>query len=115
MATTACVQRDAGPMHVPTARVFVCTNLQEGDAMRVKRTLKSRGGLVAEPGAKLVFVIRIRGISKMHPKVMLLQCKHLPKPAASMCLPSCVRAHFCCPGGVTCSPRRCCSCCGCGR
>ncbi|XP_057831038.1 large ribosomal subunit protein uL30y [Cryptomeria japonica] len=41
---------------------------QERDLIRLKRGAKLRGGFYVEPEAKLLFVIRIRGINDMHPK-----------------------------------------------
>lgn len=41
---------------------------QERDLIRLKRQAKLRGGFFVEPEAKLLFVIRIRGINDMHPK-----------------------------------------------
>lgn len=44
-------------------------NLQEQDLIRLKREAKSKNGFYVEPEAKVMFVIRIRGINDMHPKV----------------------------------------------
>ncbi|XP_002978735.2 60S ribosomal protein L7-2 [Selaginella moellendorffii] len=41
---------------------------QEQDLIRLKREAKRKGGFYVEPEAKLMFVIRIRGINDMHPK-----------------------------------------------
>eukprot|EP00892_Ulva_mutabilis_P010131 jgi/Ulvmu1/7490/UM037_0034.1 len=41
---------------------------QEADLIRLKREAKKSGGFYVEPEAKLVFVVRIRGINDMHPK-----------------------------------------------
>lgn len=41
---------------------------QEKDLIRLKREAKSKGGFYVEPEAKLLFVVRIRGINDMHPK-----------------------------------------------
>jgi large subunit ribosomal protein L7e len=41
---------------------------QERDLIRLKREAKLQGGFYVEPEAKLLFVIRIRGINDMHPK-----------------------------------------------
>lgn len=41
---------------------------QEKDLIRIKREAKLNGGFYVEPEAKLLFVIRIRGINDMHPK-----------------------------------------------
>eukprot|EP00897_Mesotaenium_endlicherianum_P003970 jgi/Mesen1/3600/ME000020S03137 len=40
---------------------------QEADLIRIKRDAKMSGGFYVEPEAKLLFVIRIRGINDMHP------------------------------------------------
>lgn len=42
--------------------------MQEADLVRLKREAKVGGGFYVEPEAKLLFVIRIRGINDMHPK-----------------------------------------------
>jgi large subunit ribosomal protein L7e len=41
---------------------------QEADLIRLKREAKLKGGFYVEAEAKLMFVIRIRGINDMHPK-----------------------------------------------
>nr|ACN40686.1 unknown [Picea sitchensis] len=41
---------------------------QERDLIRLKRDAKLRGGFYVDPEAKLLFIIRIRGINDMHPK-----------------------------------------------
>ncbi|KAL3692692.1 hypothetical protein R1sor_006343 [Riccia sorocarpa] len=41
---------------------------QEFDLIRLKREAKLKGGFYVEAEAKLMFVIRIRGINDMHPK-----------------------------------------------
>ncbi|CAD7698920.1 unnamed protein product [Ostreobium quekettii] len=41
---------------------------QERDLVRLRRAAKASGGFYVEPEAKLAFVIRIKGINKMHPK-----------------------------------------------
>jgi large subunit ribosomal protein L7e len=43
--------------------------LQEKETIRLKREAKTNGGFYVEPEAKLAFVIRIRGLNKIHPKV----------------------------------------------
>lgn len=43
--------------------------LQEKDLIRLKREAKKKGGFYVEDEAKLAFVVRIRGINDMHPKV----------------------------------------------
>lgn len=43
--------------------------LQERDTIRLKREAKTNGGFYVEPEAKLAFVMRIRGLNKIHPKV----------------------------------------------
>lgn len=50
---------------------FVCFRLQEKDTIRLKREAKASGGFYVEPEAKLAFVMRIRGLNKIHPKVRL--------------------------------------------
>lgn len=35
----------------------------------MKRVGKKEGGLYVEPEAKLLFVVRIKGLNKVHPKV----------------------------------------------
>uniref|UniRef100_A0A7N0UVN8 60S ribosomal protein L7 n=1 Tax=Kalanchoe fedtschenkoi TaxID=63787 RepID=A0A7N0UVN8_KALFE len=41
---------------------------QENELIRLKREAKLKGGFYASPEAKLIFIIRIRGINAMHPK-----------------------------------------------
>ncbi|GLT54288.1 hypothetical protein SLA2020_274990 [Shorea laevis] len=41
---------------------------QEKDLIRLKREAKLKGGFYVDPEAKLLFIIRIRGINAMHPK-----------------------------------------------
>lgn len=43
--------------------------VQEADLVRLKREAKVNGGFYVEPEAKLAFVIRIRGINAVAPKV----------------------------------------------
>jgi large subunit ribosomal protein L7e len=54
---------------------------QESDLIRLKREAKLKGGFYVEPEAKLMFVIRIRGVNDMHPqtrKIMqLLRLKQI--------------------------------------
>ncbi|XP_062093801.1 large ribosomal subunit protein uL30y [Humulus lupulus] len=41
---------------------------QEKELIQLKREAKLKGGFYVEPEAKLLFIIRIRGINAMHPK-----------------------------------------------
>ncbi|GAB2284155.1 60S ribosomal protein L7B, variant 2 [Dionaea muscipula] len=41
---------------------------QEKELIRLKREARFKGGFYVEPEAKLLFIIRIRGINRMHPK-----------------------------------------------
>ncbi|KAK2633007.1 hypothetical protein EUGRSUZ_L00752 [Eucalyptus grandis] len=41
---------------------------QEKELIQLKREAKLRGGFYVDPEAKLLFIIRIRGINAMHPK-----------------------------------------------
>ncbi len=43
--------------------------LQEADLVRLKREAKAKNGFYCPPEAKLLFVIRIRGLNKVAPKV----------------------------------------------
>jgi large subunit ribosomal protein L7e len=43
--------------------------VQEADLVRLKREAKAQNGFYCPPEAKLLFVIRIRGLNKIHPKV----------------------------------------------
>ena len=52
-------------------------SLQEKDLIRLKREAKKKGGFYVEDEAKLAFVVRIRGINDMHPKV----CCWQPSPS----------------------------------
>lgn len=42
---------------------------QEKDLIRLRREAKAAKGFYVEPEAKLAFVVRIRGLNKIHPKV----------------------------------------------
>lgn len=46
---------------------------QESDKIRLRREAKKQKGFYVEDEAKVVFVVRIRGINDMHPKVRLQQ------------------------------------------
>lgn len=46
------------------------STLQERELIELRRKARAAGGFYVEPEAKLAFVIRIKGINKMHPKVM---------------------------------------------
>jgi large subunit ribosomal protein L7e len=48
--------------------------LQEKDTIRLRREAKANGGFYVEPEAKLAFVVRIRGLNKIHPKVGCCCC-----------------------------------------
>ncbi len=48
---------------------------QESDKIRLRREAKKNNGFYVEDEAKLVFVVRIRGINDMHPKVRSLPGK----------------------------------------
>jgi hypothetical protein len=52
--------------------VFVL--FQEKDTIRLRREAKANGGFYVEPEAKLAFVVRIRGLNKIHPKVRCCCC-----------------------------------------
>ncbi|KAJ1429224.1 Ribosomal protein L7, eukaryotic [Sesbania bispinosa] len=41
---------------------------QEKELIRLKREAKLKGGFYVDPEAKLLFIVRIRGINAMHPK-----------------------------------------------
>lgn len=42
---------------------------QEKEIVRLKREAKAAGGFYCEPEQKLLFVVRIKGLNKIHPKV----------------------------------------------
>ncbi|KAJ4826373.1 60S ribosomal protein L7-4 [Turnera subulata] len=42
--------------------------LQERELIQLKREAKLKGGFYVDPEAKLLFIVRIRGINAMHPK-----------------------------------------------
>lgn len=52
-----------------TFLIIIPPQPQEKDLIRLKREAKANKGMYVEPEAKLLFVIRIRGINDMHPKV----------------------------------------------
>lgn len=41
---------------------------QEADLVRLKREARTKGGFYVEPEAKLMFVMRLRGLNDLHPK-----------------------------------------------
>ena len=41
---------------------------QEADLVRLKREARAKGGFYVEPEAKLMFVMRLRGLNDLHPK-----------------------------------------------
>ena len=43
-------------------------SLQETDLVRLKREARAKGGFYVEPEAKLMFVMRLRGLNDIHPK-----------------------------------------------
>ncbi|CAM8994656.1 unnamed protein product [Rhodiola kirilowii] len=47
---------------------------QEKELIRLKREAKLKGGFYVNPEAKLIFIIRIRGINAMHPKTKRRSC-----------------------------------------
>ncbi len=64
------------------SNLSTCLCLQEKDLIRLKREAKKKGGFYVEEEAKLAFVVRIRGINDMHPKV--LYCKRQQYLALSL-------------------------------
>lgn len=53
---------------------------QEKDTIRLKRDARAKGGFYVEPEAKVVFVLRIRGLNKVAPKTKkILQLLRLRK------------------------------------
>ncbi|KAG6631801.1 60S ribosomal protein L7-2-like [Carya illinoinensis] len=54
---------------------------QQKELIRLKREAKLKGGFYVDPQAKLLFIIRIRGINAMHPKtrkiLQLLQLRQI--------------------------------------
>jgi hypothetical protein len=53
---------------------------QEKDLIRLKREAKAAKGFYVEPEAKLAFVVRIRGLNKIHPKVRGRRRRARPPP-----------------------------------
>ena len=45
-----------------------CLNSQEADLIRLKRDARKKDGFYVEPEAKLLFVMRLRGLNDLHPK-----------------------------------------------
>ena len=41
---------------------------QEADLVRLKRDARAKGGFFVEPEAKLMFVMRLRGLNDLHPQ-----------------------------------------------
>ena len=67
----AVVQHCCKHKHTSTNTLHT-TQQQEKDLIRLKREAKAAKGFYVEPEAKLAFVIRIRGLNKIHPKVRAL-------------------------------------------
>jgi hypothetical protein len=71
----ACAQPIDPPLpchpaaHSPLLPLIITHVSQERDTIRLKREAKTNGGFYVEPEAKLAFVMRIRGLNKIHPKV----------------------------------------------
>ncbi len=65
--------RAADTVLLPCTRT--APTLQERETIRLKREAKVKGGFYVEPEAKLAFVMRIRGLNKIHPKVWRW-CRH---------------------------------------
>ncbi|KAL8138532.1 hypothetical protein V2J09_004533 [Rumex salicifolius] len=58
---------------------------QEKELIRLKREAKLKGGFYVEPEAKLLFIVRIRGINRMHPNTRkILQLLRLRQWLAPM-------------------------------
>ncbi|KAF7846618.1 hypothetical protein BT93_L3996 [Corymbia citriodora subsp. variegata] len=57
---------------------------QEKQLIQLKREAKLKGGFYVDPEAKLLFIIRIRGINAMHPKtrkiLQLLRLRQVRDP-----------------------------------
>jgi ribosomal protein L30/L7E len=55
--------------------------IQETDLIRLKREARVKGGFYVEPEAKLLFVMRLRGLNDLHPKtrhiLQLLRLKQI--------------------------------------
>lgn len=72
--------------------------LQEKDTVRLKREARAKGGFYVEPEAKVVFVMRIRGLNKVAPKVraaVLLGVSRSLGGAARGSTPVRMHAHAC--------------------
>ena len=59
----------AGAIHCTPLHWLLFIPLQESDLIRLKREAKAKNGFYVEPEAKLLFVIRIRGMNDVAPKV----------------------------------------------
>ncbi len=90
---------------------------QESDLIRLKRVAKLEKGFFVEPEAKLAFVVRIRGLNKIHPKVRggdqtaLMRGAHSRMRATVRLLTVCNAPT----ADVLYRPRRSCSCSACAR
>lgn len=88
--------------------------MQEADLVRLKREAKAKNGFYVEAEAKLMFVVRIRGLNKIHPKVQQgrqhtagVLVAHGPFQQRWTLT---IMLFL-----VSCRPRRSCSCCACAR
>lgn len=59
--------------HTSPSSLLFHHQTQERDTIRLKREAKANGGFYVEPEAKLAYVVRIRGLNKIHPKVGMMR------------------------------------------
>ena len=100
----ACLQRGSmreqiEPSMTEADCCHPCLPAQEQDLIRLKRDAKTKNGFYVEPEAKMAFVIRIRGINDMHPKV---SCRRQQCIVCPCCIQSNAEQHpAACTGIVT--------------
>ncbi|KAJ9526575.1 hypothetical protein QJQ45_017667 [Haematococcus lacustris] len=61
-------RQEASPQSQLHGRSIRCINAQEADLIRLKREAKAKNGFYVPAEHKLMFVIRIKGLNKVHPK-----------------------------------------------
>lgn len=98
----------------------VVAGLQESDLIRLKREAKMSKGFYVDDEPKLAFVVRIRGLNKIHPKVSAPSCAaicmlptHGRRPRAAAATSHMLAHHPFVSQSRR--PRRSCSCSACAR
>eukprot|EP00983_Pelagomonas_calceolata_P068069 1149753-Pelagomonas_calceolata.AAC.4 len=75
--------------------------MQDKSLVQLKRAAKAKGGFHIEAESKLMFVIRIRGLNKIHPQVgrVQLACSQVSAPPLPAGNPSPLPSLYSCLAG----------------